>query len=93
MSRDDSMPPGVSSFDIPGNTAKDAEWEKLIEFLAQTDLEPGEIAALVTAGAPLAQHLMRRHRCSALPWMEETVRLLRLLAIAWASSMVEQSDA
>lgn len=93
--KDDNLPPGVSACDIPGNTPRDDEWEQLFAFLADTGLEPGEITALVSGAQPLADHMMlgTMSCSSALAWMEETSRLLRLLTVAWASSQVEQSDA
>ena len=94
MNNKNNMPPGVSASDIPGNTATDDEWEKLIDFLAETGLEPGEITALVSGAQPLAQHLHEHCKwVGSFGWMEEATRLMRVLAIAWASSQVETSDA
>jgi len=38
-----NLPPGCSDADIPGNRPIDQEWEKLIEWLCDCGLQPGEI--------------------------------------------------
>lgn len=42
-----NLPPGCNEGDIPGNGPEDAAWERLIDWLYDCGLDPGQIKAIL----------------------------------------------